>query len=384
MAATTSRLVQLIDWYRSQHPDVNDAEIARRLGVSRANLSQWRSAGIRGWPAHQTLVALADAIGRPYSEVLDAALADTGYADTEPQPLDSAALHAEAVRVLSAATRITYQPQRLAADGSWIADQAARPKRADWAEFVTTAVTSAAANAGSAEAALAGRPGSWEAGLVRQIIESSAGDDDQLLDWRTEAIEILINPEQIFSDTDAYSKWSRDVDDAHAELARRGRAISPSRVYIDPTDPSAEERRRWYESQGGYEIIDDARPPRQTADDLDAGPTEAPDRAPLGTAQEAALEALDALENKLEEQEVMEVAVYGRALAAAIERRIAEKLSVRVPVIVATTDSWDHEDYAATLPGPIAAAIDAAIIETPTPAALPGTPLSRIEDAGAS
>ena len=375
MAATTSRLVQLIDWYRSEHPDVTDAEMARRLGVSRANLSQWRSAGIRGWPARSTLVALAEAIGRPYGEVLDAALVDTGYADAAPHPLDSTALHAEAIRVLSEAARITYQPRRRGADGSWVVDELAQPQRADWAEFVTTAVTAAAANAGGSDAALAGRPGSWEADLVRQIVESSVGDDDRLLqDWRTEPIEILINPEQILNDT--RSRYSHAVSEAESELARRAREISPSQVYIDPDAPNADERRRAFEDLVGYEIIEGTPPPPGLAPDEGIAP--APDLSPEEQAGQDALDAIYELEERLEEQTKSELAAYGHALADAIRRHTAA-LPVRAPVIVTITDSWDHWDYESVLPRHIAAAITDAIIETEWPDTLPGTPLSRVE-----
>ena len=79
--APSTRLVELIDWFKGSHPEISDAEIARRTGMTPANLSQWRSNGLRGWPARARLDALALTIGRPYREILDAALSDTGYAD---------------------------------------------------------------------------------------------------------------------------------------------------------------------------------------------------------------------------------------------------------------------------------------------------------------
>lgn len=73
----TSRLVELIDHYRSAH-GVSEAEVARRIGVTRENLRKWRTKGVRRLPDRANLVAAAGVIGRPYREVLSAALFDTG------------------------------------------------------------------------------------------------------------------------------------------------------------------------------------------------------------------------------------------------------------------------------------------------------------------
>ena len=67
-----SRLVELIDSYKSAH-GVPDAELARRIGISRQNLSLWRTTGFRALPARNTLDGVAAVVGRPYREVLEAA-----------------------------------------------------------------------------------------------------------------------------------------------------------------------------------------------------------------------------------------------------------------------------------------------------------------------
>ena len=54
----------------------------------------------------------------------------------------------------------------------------------DFAEIACHVITSVAANLGGADRLLAGRPGSWEADLIRQIIESTAGPD--LAEYRTQ------------------------------------------------------------------------------------------------------------------------------------------------------------------------------------------------------
>ncbi|MFF2773117.1 hypothetical protein ACFVUP_39070, partial [Streptomyces bacillaris] len=48
---------------------------------------------------------------------------------------------------------------------------------ADWAEFVTLALAGAAANLGGIDAALAGRPGSWEASKVEDLLYATVGTD---------------------------------------------------------------------------------------------------------------------------------------------------------------------------------------------------------------
>ena len=57
----------------------------------------------------------------------------------------------------------------------------------DFAEIACHVLTAVAANVGGVEELLAGRPGSWEADYVRQIVHSTAGDrPDDLALWRTE------------------------------------------------------------------------------------------------------------------------------------------------------------------------------------------------------
>jgi hypothetical protein len=51
----------------------------------------------------------------------------------------------------------------------------------DFAGWLAGALARAAARLGSTEALLAGRPGSWEAGLVRQILAGTVGEDDEYL-----------------------------------------------------------------------------------------------------------------------------------------------------------------------------------------------------------
>ena len=65
----TPRLVELIDRYKSAH-GVSEAELARRIGVTRENLRKWRTNGVRRLPERANLVAVARVIGRAYRDVL--------------------------------------------------------------------------------------------------------------------------------------------------------------------------------------------------------------------------------------------------------------------------------------------------------------------------
>jgi transcriptional regulator with XRE-family HTH domain len=73
-----SRLIALIDAHKQAH-GVSDAELARRIGMTRENLRLWRANGLRRLPGRANLVAVAEVIGKPYRTVLNAALIDTEY-----------------------------------------------------------------------------------------------------------------------------------------------------------------------------------------------------------------------------------------------------------------------------------------------------------------
>ena len=71
------------------------------------------------------------------------------------------------------------RPASRPAPAGWVESDRREP--ADWAEFVTLALTGAAANVGSIEAALRGRPGSWEADGARSLLQSTAGERQAVL-----------------------------------------------------------------------------------------------------------------------------------------------------------------------------------------------------------
>lgn len=77
---TTTHLVNLIDTHKHAY-GVSNAELARRIGVSRQNLNLWRTHGVRGLPVRTTLDGIATVTAQPYRAVLEAVLLDTGYLD---------------------------------------------------------------------------------------------------------------------------------------------------------------------------------------------------------------------------------------------------------------------------------------------------------------
>lgn len=107
--------------------------------------------GLRALPTQANLRSVAATIGRPYRQVLDAALRDTGYlTDSDivsPRPHDE--VLADAIRVLTEAAQLTNTPMRRTSTGTWEPDPTGTPQPIDWAAFVTLALAGAAANIGS-------------------------------------------------------------------------------------------------------------------------------------------------------------------------------------------------------------------------------------------
>jgi len=62
---------------------------------------------------------------------------------------------------------------------------AAVSEQHDFGGWLAGVLSSAAAELGSSDALIAGRPGSWEADLVRQLVKGTVGwDDDYLADYQ--------------------------------------------------------------------------------------------------------------------------------------------------------------------------------------------------------
>ncbi|WP_174400345.1 helix-turn-helix domain-containing protein [Mycolicibacterium sphagni] len=391
MAATTTRLGALIDRYK-RATGVADTELARRIGVSRRQLNNWRTEKLRQLHDLDNLNAITRVTGQPYRNVLSAALFDSGYLTeaTSAAPRPYAEVLHDAIAVLTEAAHLTNQPMRQTSSGGWEPNPDPRAALAiDWAEFVTHALAGAAANIGGTELILAGRPGSWEADVIRQALTSTVGPDEwDLWRHRTEPVKVVLHPERILFDTDS-STWFSDLDAAEAELSRREDAISPGHVYSYPGHELPEEMRQYYMDRG-VEIIDGPPPPEPTLEEIEAAFAAAaadPDGFAFATdpAEQEALEAIEALRTQLEALCRQELTEYGERLVHAVTERL-EDLSLPVPLIVAVDlDTPWNEAPESILPnwaiGAIETAIADGIAQTTTPDTLPGTPLERAEAA---
>ena len=382
----TPRLVELIDRYRNAH-GVSESELARRIGVTRENLRKWRINGVRRLPDRVNLAATARVIGRPYREVLSAALYDTGYLDADtdaPRPYDE--VLRDAINVLTEASRLTNQPMRQMSSGQWEPDPDPRAALAiDWAAFVTDALAGAAANAGGIDAILAGRPGSWEAAVVGDALRAAVGHDEwDLWRHRTEPVTVVLHPERLLFDNDA-SDWFNELDNAEAEIQRRETAVRPGVIYTYDKDPQT---LQWAIDEG-IEVIPGPPPPLPTDEEITAwqgAQRENPiPLTPEEQAEEDALAALEALRERVEAQHRAELADYGERAAAAVRTELAAlKLPVPVSVTVDLDTPWDQAPDSPTLgwtTNAIDNAVAAAVSTTPTPDNLPGTLLERAEAA---
>jgi hypothetical protein len=130
---------------------------------------------------------------------------------------------ADAVRVLTEAARrvITWTDR----------DGRARHEQADFSEFVTHALAGAAANIGGIEPILAGRPGSWEADHLRDLLCATAGYDEHfLLERRTEPVVVRVHVSEILDDLGIWTLHEQAYD----ELERREDVICAASPHAKP------------------------------------------------------------------------------------------------------------------------------------------------------
>ncbi|ETZ55286.1 transcriptional regulator [Mycobacterium avium] len=395
-----SHLGQLIDDYKRTH-SATDSGLAQRIGIARQSLIQWRTGDMASLPKAANLRALATEIGRPYRQVLAAALLDSGYLtpteDKTARPYDEV-LH-DAIAALTEAQRLTNRPMRQTSSGQWEPDPDPRSALPiDWAEFVTLALAGAAANAGGIETILAGRPGSWEAERVRQTLQSTVLDDQDLMRHRTDPITVDLWVEAVLPLTGDTSE--DDYQQAETALLDRQTAVPlPDDIPpgpFQPDDPRIAEI-DWLsvDDDGNLRVAPFSEWPANIDADKLAVYEELAEEArnsrpdtPGETAYEQAFDQIESLSTALDSQRKADYADYAQRLTTAIETKLRQ-LNLTVPVTVtvttapdgATSDQYDAHrpsDYPADA---IEAAVHAAIMDTPTPsAAAPGAPLERLEN----
>lgn len=200
-----------------------------------------------------------------------------------------AQLLGDAVTVLTAAARLTCS-------GNW-RDGTKPAGSCDWAEFVSLALTGAAANLDDVEAVLAGRPDSWEATAVRSLLSSTVGSDEQQLrGHRTKPVVVKINVDDMMVDLGAWQAY----DEATDALQRRYRLLGLAHVTPMP---------------GAARTVLAALP-AATAE------------------QELGCERIAELEEHFERQRQQDWASYGAALADHIRAHATRTAGLAIPVVV--------------------------------------------------
>ena len=88
---------------------------------------------------------------------------------------------------------------------------------------MTHALAGAAANLGGIEELLAGRPGSWEAHHLRELLTAAVGHDEQYLhQHRTEPLTVRVHVDDVLTELGYADLYYLDAD---IELNRREDAI---------------------------------------------------------------------------------------------------------------------------------------------------------------
>lgn len=321
----------------------------------------------------------------------------------------------DTVAVMSEAAQWRRQVLHQPEPGRW-EPHPTRTEPGDWAEFVSLALAGAAANAGGIEAALAGRPGSWEADHVRNLLESTVGPDETDL-WRhrTDPLTMTLYVDQLVIDAayDAYQAYDQDTRDAQRllEIAERDNPEPDDTQFLwwydrddlgnfiarDPAAPTWSWQ-AWREqptrpgealSSDHLAMVEDSlraggglygRPGDVTSAYIAKSQEAAEELWRLQDERDARIAPIATLEEDLETQRLAEWQTYGDALKAKIEQLAAETPGLDVPVQVAvdvgTIDLPENSPPEwLTLPARL---LETALEQTPTPADLPGTPLSRL------
>lgn len=108
----------------------------------------------------------------------------------------------------------------------------------DFADALADIVTTVAANVGSLEQLLAGRPGSWEADHVARLVDGTA-PEDELPSRRTDPVEVLLNIDDYWLASGLDDVYTDDRDEidrdrtGHADGSSEDEALDDEVVAID-------------------------------------------------------------------------------------------------------------------------------------------------------
>jgi len=280
-----------------------------------------------------------------------------GRGETGMAQRDSREVMADAIRVLTEAARLRRSLMRRTATGEWESDPT-RTESADWAEFITLAVAGAAANVGSVERALQGRPGSWEADAVRSMLMSTVGEEPaELLRHRTEPLQVVLRPAEILSDLGYAAMYDESRRAIQAEQDRR---VWRYRLGSDGTWTSLDPGAPAYAD--AFDLLES--PALDLAQSLVPGTVVT---VPRSGSDEEALDTLADLEAALEDlQYEGDPRAYGEALKAAVfaeASRMYPGIAVEI-AIDADERTWPADSV---YPGPEDRLITAAVDRTPLP-----------------
>lgn len=297
-----------------------------------------------------------------------------------------------AVDALTAAARATYLTG------------AGEERRRDFGEIALQVLAGAAANLGGVENLLAGRPGSWEADIIRNAVNAIA-PGDLLPRYRTEPLRITLYVDQILAEHslahDQYDQAELAIDDNYEAANSALPEVDESRymwVYELKDDsepvPSTADTPAWsWEAwRAGTEMLGtneavtasleaDIRGERRhrlaTSVYVPKGPELAAEFIRLLEEREAAL-APYALHDALRAQREREWAAYGEALRRQLEDDSRQIPGLEVPVEI-TVETTGRPDIHPALDHLTQTLVDNAIAIVPSPADLPGTPLTRLQ-----
>jgi hypothetical protein len=240
---------------------------------------------------------------------------------------------------------------------------------ADWAEFVTLTLAGAAANLAGIGAALAGRPGSWEAAKVEDLLYAVIGEDPAgLWQHRTEPVQLAVDVDgQLREHTDAWEQY----ENADAELDDQLTAAAEADPYpdqalygwvytvtgpdqVEPVDPAAP---AWsWDRWRSFRRPEWAEWDQSVERDVHIGDTffvtslfipNCPEAAAeydrLSAERDARLDVLNQQVDQLAAQKQREWDAYGSALTEALQTQTQGIPGLRVPVKLSITTSIDSD-----------------------------------------